>query len=519
MQDAATLSRLSDETVVAPGRRWWALVAICIAQLMAVLDLTIMNIALPSLQRDLGFSDSQRQWVVTIYALAFGSLLLLGGRLSDMIGRRRALLIGLGGFTVASLLGAAATDETTLLLARTIQGAFGALLVPSCIALISIIFTDPASRGRAYGILSTIIGAGAGVGLILGGLLINAFDWRAAFALNVPFAAAAGVGLLLTVRPLPGRAGVRVDVPGMILSAAGLGLVVYGTAEAVTAGWTSTSTIGPLLAGLILLVGFVAREQTAAAPLMPLSVLANRGRLAAYLGALANGLGAIPALMSMAIYLQVVHGMSALQAGLAFLPNTVAIIVSGQIIGRQLARRQLRTLTVPGLLFIAAGLGLFSLLTADRGYLLGVLPIMVLIGIGAPLILSPANSAATAHAGEHTGVAGAMVMTSLQIGVSFGTAFVGSLSASSAATFAAAHPTVANLAGQATTHGLARASLFGAITVLVLAAIVFMVAGQVRPIRIDAEHETAPARPADTAQPISAEADRAVPEGESGLAA
>ena len=173
---------------------------------------------------------------------------------------------------------------------------------------------------------------------------------------------------------------------------------------------------------------------------------------------------------------------------------------------------------MPGLLFIAAGLGLFSLLTADRGYLLGVLPIMVLIGIGAPLILSPANSAATAHAGEHTGVAGAMVMTSLQIGVSFGTAF-GSLSASSATSFAAAHPLVANLTGRATTHGLAHASLFGTIAVLILAAIVFMVAGQVRPIRIDAEHETAPARPADTAQPISAGADRAVPEGESGLAA
>src|SRR6516165_10028475 len=272
------------------GRRWWILGVVGLAQLMVILDATIVNIALPSAQRALGFSNADRQWVVTAYALAFGGLLLLGGRLSDLVGRRRMLIIGLVGFAGASALGGAANSFTVLVIGRGLQGAFGALLAPAALSTLTVTFTDPAERGKAFGVFGAIAGGGGAVGLLLGGFLTEYLSWRWCLYVNVILGVVAVTGALRLLPAYPRDPDVRIDWPGTVLVAAGLVAVVYGLSEADTKGWGAPTTLALLAAGVVLLVAFVLVERRVPHPLLPLRIVLNRFRGGAYL---AIGLSAI----------------------------------------------------------------------------------------------------------------------------------------------------------------------------------------------------------------------------------
>src|SRR6201996_2795721 len=291
--------------VPAPARqRWLILAVIGVAQLMVVLDATIVNIALPSAQRALGSGTADRQWVITAYALAFGGLLVVGGRLSDLLGRKRTFVVGLVGFAVASAVGGAAPDFGALIAARAVQGAFGALLAPSALSLLITTFTDPRERGKALGIFTAIAGAGGAIGLILGGVLTEYLSWRWCLYVNVGFAAAALAGAVPLIKNQPRNPGARLDVPGSLLAVGGLTGIVYGFSQAATSGWGAAQTVAPIAAGIALLGVFAVVEQRVARPLVPLGIITNRIRGTAYLGALIAGIGLSGTFLLVTFYLQ-----------------------------------------------------------------------------------------------------------------------------------------------------------------------------------------------------------------------
>src|SRR5579859_5259944 len=259
----ALSQRAGPADAAGPSRRWWILGVVGLAQLMVVLDATFVNIALPSAQRALGFSNADRQWVITAYALAFGGLLLLGGRLSDLVGRRRMLIIGLVGFGAASALGGASTGFAVLVIGRGAQGAFGAMLAPAALSTLTVTFTDPAERGRAFGVYGAIAGAGGAVGLLLGGVLTEYLSWRWTLYINVVLAVIAGAGAVRLLASDRRDPGVRIDWPGTVLVAGGLVAVVYGLSEADTAGWGAPTTDVLLSGGVVLLAAFVLVEMRA----------------------------------------------------------------------------------------------------------------------------------------------------------------------------------------------------------------------------------------------------------------
>src|SRR5438552_13808714 len=281
-RQAQTVSTRSLTSRPDGAHRWLGLAFIALAQLMVALDATIVNIALPSAQASLQFSDPQRQWVITAYTLAFGGLLLAGGRVADAIGRKRALLIGLAGFAVASALSGAATNLGTLVAARALQGTFGALLAPSALSLLAVTFTEPHDRARAFAVYGAIAGSGGAAGLILGGLLSQYLDWRWCLYVNVPIALVAAAGclnLLADFRP-PRRPGF--DPLGVLLGTSGLVALVYGCSEAVLGGWLSASVLGTRVVGVLALVLFVVHEARTASPLLPLHVVLDRNLGGAY---------------------------------------------------------------------------------------------------------------------------------------------------------------------------------------------------------------------------------------------
>ncbi len=410
------------------GRRWLALFFICLAQLMVVLDVTIVNIALPSAQQDLGFSDGDRQWVVTAYTLAFGSLLLLGGRIADYTGRRRAFAIGAVGFAGASALGGAAGTFELLLAARALQGVFGALLAPAALSLISTSFTETRERARAFGVFGGIAAGGGAIGLLLGGWLTDAFDWRWCMYVNVLIAVAAlaGIGLMRESRPAERT---RLDIPGSLLVSTGLVAVVYGLSEAESEGWTSGVVLTPLVAGLLLLAAFLLVERRSAHPLLPLRVILDRTRGSAYLAVGFAVIGMLGTLFFLTYHVQLIMGYSPVKAGLAFLPLTLAVGVSaGGIATRLLPRVAPRVLMVPGLLIVAGGLGWLSTLEPDTSYAAGPLTGMLVIGTGMGLTMAPAMNYAT-HAvlPADAGVASGTVNTAQQVGGSIATALLNTL--------------------------------------------------------------------------------------------
>ena len=427
------------EVDVQAARRWWALGAVATAQLMVGIDLTIVNIALPSMQQDLGLSDPSRQWVITLFALGYGGLLLLGGRMSDLIGRRRALLAGLTGFALASALGGAATGAAVLLTGRALQGVFGALLTPAVLATLAASFPSPAERGKAFGIYGAVMGSASGLGILAGAVLTEYLDWRWAMYVNLPIAALAAAGVLYAVPPVQRASGVRVDVLGAVLATTGLMAVVFGFGRAESDGWSAPATYASVAVGVALLAGFLAAQARVANPLLPLRVLRDRKRGGSYLAVFSLAIGMFAALFFLTFYLQTVRHYSPIRAGLGFLPLTVGLMLGVRAVSRLLARASVRALICPGLLTIAAGLALLGLLRPDSNYWLQVMPVFLLVGLGTGWVLVAANSTATLGAGADSAVAGAMVMTSQQVGASLGTALLSTVAGTVAAHSDAVH--------------------------------------------------------------------------------
>jgi EmrB/QacA subfamily drug resistance transporter len=437
------------------SRRWWILALLGIAQLMVVLDATIVNIALPSAQKALGFSDDARQWVVTGYALAFGSLLLIGGRLGDLFGRKRTLIAGLAGFAAASAIGGAAQSFGVLVTARAAQGAFGALLAPAALSLLTTTFTDPNERGKAFGIYGAIAGGGGAVGLLLGGVLTEHLSWRWTLYVNLVFAIPAAVGALALLAGRARDARPHIDVPGTLTATGGLFALVYGFAQAETHGWASATTLGFLAGGIALLTAFAAIERRAAHPLLPLRVVLDRNRGGSYLAIGIAGAGMFGVFLFLTYYLQQTLGYSPIETGFAFLPMLGAVMLTATMsTAALLPRVGSRPLVTLGMVLAAGGMVLLAQLGVDSAYAAHVLPGLLVSGVGIGLVMAPAMSTGTLGVDEgDAGVASATVNTMQQIGGSLGTALLSTLSASAAGGYVAGKPSTAAVAAEAAVHG------------------------------------------------------------------
>ena len=426
--------------------RWIILAIVGVAQLMVVLDATIVNIALPSAQADLGFSDDNRQWVITAYALAFGSLLLIGGRLGDLFGRKQMFVVGLFGFAVASAIGGAANNFELLVTARALQGAFGALLAPGALAILATTFTDPAERGKAFGIFGALAGVGAGVGLLLGGVLTQWLSWRWCLYVNLAFAIPAAIGALITVHAhhrdrSAGGHSRSIDIPGTITGTLGLFVLVFGFSSAETRGWDSGLTVASLIAGPLLLVAFILIEARVSEPLLPLRIVWNATRGGAYFSIAVLGVTMFGIFLFLTYFFQQNLGYSPIRAGLAFMPMTVTImIIAGVASGVLLPKFGPRILVVGGLLLVSIGVGSMALIDTGSTFV-HVLPGLVLIGLGAGLLYTTTFATATVGIDERdTGVASAMLNTAQQIGGSVGTALLSTLFASAVTSYATDNP-------------------------------------------------------------------------------
>src|SRR6266478_2623401 len=425
-----------------PARRWWILGVVGLAQLMVVLDATIVNIALPSAQRALGFSNTDRQWVVTAYALAFGGLLLLGGRLSDLVGRRRMLIIGLVGFAAASALGGAATSFAVLVIGRGAQGAFGALLAPAALSTLTVTFTDPAERGKAFGVYGAIAGAGGAVGLLLGGVLTEYLSWRWCLYVNVVLALVAVTGAVRLLANQPRNASVHLDPAGTVLVVAGLVGVVYGLSEAETKGWGAPTTIALLVAGVVLLAAFVLVERRVPHPLLPLRIVLDRFRGGSYLAIGLSAVGLFGVFLFLTYYLQLILLYSPVTTGLAFLPMIAALIATSTTVSAVLLPRFGPRILIPaGMLVAAAGLVILAAqLGVNTSYPSTILPALVVIGLGLGLVFACAiNTATYGAAREDAGVASAMVNINQQVGGSIGIALLNTIAASAFSSYLLTH--------------------------------------------------------------------------------
>jgi EmrB/QacA subfamily drug resistance transporter len=455
-------------------RRWLLLGVLGLAQLMVVLDTTIVNIALPTAQHALAFSNADRQWIVTGYALAFGSLLLLGGRVSDLLGRKRALIAGLVGFAGASAVGGFATNFTMLLSARVFQGAFGALLAPAALSLLTTTFTDAKERSRAFGIYGAIAGAGGALGLLLGGVLTSYASWRWTLFVNVGIAAVAIPGaavLLVHSRPANRE---PIDVPGALTVTGGLFALVYGLSHAETTSWTDTWTLSFLAAAVVLLTLFVWLETRVHSPLLPLRVVLDRNRGGALLGVLTSGAGMFGVFLFLTYYLQDTLHYSPIRTGLAFLPMIGVLIVMAQVATLVLLPRFGPKPLVPtGLLVAAGSLMLLTRIGLDSSYDSVILPALLLLGLGFGLIMAPAmNTATLGVQPRDAGVGSAMVNTSQQVGGSIGTALLNTLAASAITGYLVHHGGVhaSHVAALATVHGYHIAFQYSAL-IFVLGAV------------------------------------------------
>ncbi|MFD9007106.1 MFS transporter [Streptomyces sp. NPDC059582] len=431
----------------ASPKRWWILAIVAVAQLMVVLDATIVNIALPSAQADLGFSDGNRQWIVTAYALAFASLLLLGGRIADLFGRKPAFLVGVVGFAVASALGGAATGFGMLVVARALQGAFGALLAPAALSLLNTTFTDAHERARAFSVYGAIAGAGGAVGLLLGGVLTDALDWRWTLYVNVAIAVLAFAGGWVLLSNHRDATNSKLDVPGTILVAAGLFALVYGFSNAETHDWGSPLTWGFLIAGGVLLTAFAWWQTRAAHPLLPLRILLDRDRAASFLAVLITGAGMFGVFLFLTYYLQLNLGFSPTKTGAAFLPMVGALMVTAQVGTTVLMPRIGPKAVIPlGFAIATAGMAWLSGIGVGSDYTTAVLPQLIVIGVGLGLVMPPAMQLATGGvAAEDAGVASATVNAMQQVGGSIGTALLNTLAASAATDYLAGRDTTSKL--------------------------------------------------------------------------
>ena len=420
-------------------RRWLVLALVGLAQLMIVLDITIMNIALPSAQNALHFSNADRQWVITAYALAFGSLLLFGGRLGDLFGRKVTFMTGLIGFAAASAAGGAATNFTMLVTARACQGVFGALLAPAALGLLTTTFSDPRERGRAFGVYGAIAGGGGLVGLLLGGLLTEYLDWRWCLYVNLLFAGVAVAGAAVLLRRQRTTGQVHLDFFGVLTVSGSMFCLVYGFSNAALHNWHAVSTWGFLAAGVVLLAIFIGWQFRAAYPLLPPRLVLDRNRGAAYLAILVIGAGMFGIFLFLTYYLQTTLGFSPVMTGLAFLPTIAMVMLFAQISNILLMPRiGPKALVGVGMMLAAAGMAWLTRIGVHTTYVSSVLGPIIVAGAGIGLSMPPSmNTGTFGVAPSDAGVASATLNVGQQLGGSIGTALLNTIATSAAASFAA----------------------------------------------------------------------------------
>ncbi len=422
-------------------RRWLSLAVICTAVLMIVLDVTVMTLALPSAQRALGFSNADRQWIVTAYSLSFGSLLLFCGRLADLIGRKATFLTGLAGFAVASAIGGTSDSFTMLVTARACQGVFAALLAPSALSLLATTFTEPKDRAKAFGVYGAVAASGSGLGLLLGGALTSYLSWRWCMYVNLVFAAFAITGGALLLGRLPKTPGTRLDVPGVAAVSGGIFSLVYGFANAATHGWHAASTWGFLAAGAALLIVFAVWQTRAAHPLLPPRVALDRNRGGAYLTMVVQGAGVYGIFLFLIYYMQLSLGYSAVKSGLALLPMVAIIGVMANVGNTRLMPRVgPKPLITLGLLSSAVGMAWLTRIGLHSGYAPALLGPIVMVGLGMGLTFAAVSNTGTfgVEPGD-AGIASASVQTGQQLGGSIGTALLNTIAASAITGYLVSH--------------------------------------------------------------------------------
>ena len=446
-----------------PGdrRRWLILGVIGLAQLMVVLDVTVMNIALPSAQHALHFTTADRQWAVTAYTLAFGSLLLLGGRLADLLGRKVTFLIGLLGFAGVSAIGGASVNFGMLITARACQGAFGAILVPSALSLLTTTFTEPKERGKAFGIYGAIAAAGGAIGLLLGGALTEYLSWRWTLYVNLIFAGVAFIGGVLLLERQRSQVKPRLDIPGVLLVSAALFCLVYGFSNAATHNWHTPSTWGFLVAGVALLVLFAVWQTRAPDPLLPPRIVLDRNRGGAYASMLIASSGMFGVFLFLTYYLQQTLAYSPVVTGVAILPIAGGIAVAANLSTIVLMPRiGPKPLVTAGFVVAAGAMTWFAQLGPHTAYVDGVLGPLILTGIGLGMVIAPSiNTGTFGVAPRDAGVASATVTVGQQLGASIGTSLLNTIFASAVASYLTLHVASARvigrqaLLGQALAHG------------------------------------------------------------------
>jgi len=435
--------------------RWWVLAVIGVAQLMIMLDATVVNIALPHAQLDLGFSDGNRQWVITGYALSFGSLLLLGGRLGDLLGRRTLFVIGLAGFGAASVVGGAASSFEIFVAARVAQGIFAAVLAPAALSLLSVTFTEPSERAKAFGVFGALGAAGGAVGLLLGGMLTEWASWRWVMYVNVVFAAPALIGaLLLLAKPVVSQKP-KLDIPGIAAVSAGLFAIVYGFAHVESTSWTDPVALGSMILGALLLVVFVWLESKVAHPLLPLRVVLDRTRGGSFVAVFVIGMGMFSVFLFLTYYLAASLGYTPIRTGLAYLPMVTAVALSSTTVSLLVLPKLGPKIVVSASFLVAAvGMGLLTQLELDSTYAAHILPGLILLGLGLGGVMATAFQGATSglhH--EDTGVASALINTAQQIGGSISTALLTTVASSATTGYLTSHKASALAAAQAGVEG------------------------------------------------------------------
>ncbi|HEY0452323.1 MFS transporter [Actinophytocola sp.] len=464
---------MSQQTLPAPAaappavRPGPALAIIVTCQLMLMLDATVMNVALPRIRADLGFTPAGLSWVINAYTLVFGGLLLLGGRAGDLFGRRRLFLGGVALFTAASLLGGLADSATLLLVARILQGLGAAAAGPSTIALITSTFTEPRERVRALAVFSGVASAGFAIGLIVGGLLTEWFTWRAVLFINIPFGLA-----ILALAPRfirePARHPARLDLPGALTATAGIAALVYGFIRAAEAGWADRVALVALVAGAVLVAGFVVIEVRTRQPLMPLHLFADRNRVAGYLNFFFGPMAMMSAFFFLTQFLQEVSGYSSLRTGFAFLPMAVVLFTASRLMPRWLPAYGPKPFAIAGTVLMVAGLAWLTQLSPSSGYLTGLLGPMVVLGVGGGLAFAPLNVVimSTVRPAD-AGAAGGVLQTMQQVGATVGLAVLVTVAGSASRATAAAGGGAEAVLVDGMTAAFTMSAVFAVLTVVV----------------------------------------------------
>jgi EmrB/QacA subfamily drug resistance transporter len=475
------MANIDDTGTTAPSaappdpRRWQALAVIAVGQLIVSLDATVVTIALPWAQRGLHISVENRQWVVTAYTLAFGGLLLLGGRIADFMGRKRVLVVGLVGFAVASAVGGAAQSAAMLFIARACQGGFAALLAPAGLALITVTFVKPAERAKAFGVYGAISAGGAAIGLVAGGVLTEYASWRWCLLVNVPIALLAALFALRLVKESKSEGATHYDVPGVITATAGLVALVYGFTKATVDGWGAPTTVGFLVAAVVLLGTFVVIEQRTTYPLLPLWIVLDWNRSCAFLLRFLAAMAMFGMFLFLTFDLQTTLHYSALVTGFAFVPFNVGILVGAATASRVLPTVGPRKLMVGGMLAAAVACGWLTQIGVSTSFAVYILPAEIVIGTGFGLAFVPMSSTALIGVGPHdAGVASATLNMSQQVGGSLGTALLNTLYATAAASFLAAHAGSVDAVARSEVHGYTVGFWVSAVVLAVAAVVAFV---------------------------------------------